>query len=392
MTLNPNKNKDKSWFTPELKIIRDKIRILHHNKNPEAIEEKKELKRKLRKIQRQNIILLENKEFNKLENVARECNKNKFWRFVKKSRKSRSSEKEVTIPPDKQLNHYRNFFYDEEQEFTAEQLLIKDEVRDLYENYSPPTEIPPFKLHHLEEIIKDLKSSQVRGYDSLSYDLQKKSGSDKLNYCVLTFFNDILKYNCIPENFNVSIIKPIIKDQNKRTDVNNIRPLSISNTLSQIFEKLILFSSPELHKIHKSQFGFKKKTSCNYALFVMKETILNYVEKKQGCKIASLDAEKAFDKVWRDGLFFKLVNKLDLTHWVILKKYYDQSKGAITLSDLTLSELIEINCGVKQGGILSPYLFNIFINDHIMSLSLSMQTIHYSYLQLTHISEPYILE
>ena len=41
------------------------------------------------------------------------------------------------------------------------------------------------------------------------------------------------------------------------------------------------------------------------------------------------------------------------------------SKGVITLSDFSLSELIEINCGVKQGGILSPFLFNVYINDLI---------------------------
>ena len=97
----------------------------------------------------------------------------------------------------------------------------------------------------------------------------------------------------------------------------------------------------------------------------MKETILNYTENKSGCTIASLDAEKAFDKVWRDGLFFKLMDKLEPAHWVILKKYYDLSKGVITLSDFSLSELIEINCGVKQGGILSPFLFNVYINNLI---------------------------
>ena len=53
--------------------------------------------------------------------------------------------------------------------------------------------------------------------------------------------------NKIPIKFNVSIIKPILKDQLKKTDdLNNIRPLSISNCFSQIFEKLILFSTPDL--------------------------------------------------------------------------------------------------------------------------------------------------
>ena len=58
----------------------------------------------------------------------------------------------------------------------------------------------------------------------------------------------------------------------------------------------------------------------------MKETILHYVENGSGVRIASLDAEKAFDKVWRDGLFFKLIDELDLSIWVLLKKYYDSSK------------------------------------------------------------------
>lgn len=361
-----NINNNKKWFTSELLLIRNRIRELHRIKTPIAAAEKSELKSRFRKIQRQNIYFQETKELSLLETVAREKNKNKFWRFIKKNRKKRSIEKNVSIEPDKLLDHYRNFFFDDQSSLSDAQLLIKDEVKTTYDNYSPPSNIPFFKLRHLEDIIKELKSSEVKGFDSITYNLIKRAGSEKLNHCLLSFFNNLLIYNCVPDDFNVSIIKPIIKDQNKNAgDINNIRPISISNCLSQIFEKLILFSSPELHKIHKNQFGFKKKTSCNHALFVMKEAILNYTQNGTGCKIASLDAEKAFDKVWRDGLFFKLLGKLELSHWIILKKYYDLSKGTITLSDFSLSELIIINCGVKQGGILSPFLFNVYINDLI---------------------------
>ena len=92
---------------------------------------------------------------------------------------------------------------------------------------------------------------------------------------------------------------------------------------------------------------------------------MNYTENNTGVKIASLDAEKAFDKVWRDGLFSKLIDKLDPVMWHILKIYYDSSRGTIDLGDGLLSDLFSISFGVKQGGILSPSLFHAYIDDLI---------------------------
>ena len=78
--------------------------------------------------------------------------------------------------------------------------------------------------------------------------------------------------------------------------------------------------------------------------------------------MAALDAEQAFDKIWRDGLFYKLMTKMSYPLWMLLKKYYDSSKGCILL-DNNLSECFLISCGVKQGGIISSFLFNVYIND-----------------------------
>ena len=132
-----------------------------------------------------------------------------------------------------------------------------------------------------------------------------------------------------------------------------------------MFEKLILIYSPKLKITHKNQFGFRQKTSCNHALFALKENILNYTKNQSGIKIVSLDAEIAFDKVRRDGLFFKLINKMDYTFWYILKIYYDSSIGTIELDLDIFSSTFSISVRVKQGRILSPSLFPILIDDLI---------------------------
>ena len=50
-------------------------------------------------------------------------------------------------------------------------------------------------------------------------------------------------------------------------------------------------------------------------------------------EMEALDAEKAFDKLWRDGLFFKLINKIDKLSWITLRRYYCISEGIIVFED-----------------------------------------------------------
>ena len=110
-------------------------------------------------------------------------------------------------------------------------------------------------------ILEEMKSSKVKGHDSIFYDLIKNISTINFKYYLLEFFNQLLSTNTIPDNFNISIIKPILKDLEKNSnDTNNIRPISISNCFAQFLEKLILLRSPKLKIIHKNQYGFKQKT------------------------------------------------------------------------------------------------------------------------------------
>jgi hypothetical protein len=80
--------------------------------------------------------------------------------------------------------------------------------------------------------------------------------------------------------------------------------------------------------------------------------------------VVSLDLSKAFDRLWRDGLFYKLHNKIAEALWRSLYVYYKESFGMVKMGD-DISSMFKIEEGVKQGGIMSPYLFYFFLNELI---------------------------
>ena len=95
--------------------------------------------------------------------------------------------------------------------------------------------------------------------------------------------NLIINENIYPENFNLCEITALIKDPLKSSaNINNIRPISVSSYLTNIFEKLILIEIQKRHKGNRKQFGF----------------ILIWIPKFRNSEIRRTQAHFFFPPVW----------------------------------------------------------------------------------------------
>ena len=184
---------------------------------------------------------------------------------------------------------------------------------------------------------------------------------------ILRLFNTILSSGLPVLPWNTSIFSPIHKKGSKM-DPDNYRAIALSCCLSKfyaaILNRRLLNFAIENNIIHKSQLGFMPGNRCSDAMIILYNLFVKYCKQRNGYMYGCfVDFRKAFDTIPRHLLFQKL-----LSH-NITGKFYDSIKNMYTqdLACISLGEEItssfRINQGVKQGCILSPLLFNIFLAD-----------------------------
>ncbi len=161
-----------------------------------------------------------------------------------------------------------------------------------------------------------------------------------------------------------TIIVPLVKNKTGDTsDVNNYRPIALVTVASKIFENVILeILQPYLYTCH-NQFGFKKGHATDHCIFVIKNIVEYYRQNNSPIFSCFLDATKCFDKINHWTLFKKLlVRGIPLLLIRILVYWYRNQTFAVKWGSIT-SSYFNVSNGVRQGGILSPYLFTIYVND-----------------------------
>ena len=175
-----------------------------------------------------------------------------------------------------------------------------------------------------------------------------------------------------------SNVIPIHK-KNDKQDIRNYRPVSLLPIFGKIYEKIILnsiFKFLELHNLlSEKQSGFRPNDSCVYQLLSITHEIFSAFDCNPSLEIRSvfLDISKAFDKVWHEGLLFKLKSMgisgklLDLINSFLNDRYQR------VLLNGQSSDWLPIKAGVPQVSILGPLFFLIYFNDLADDLSTNVK-------------------
>ncbi|PZC82751.1 hypothetical protein B5X24_HaOG209849 [Helicoverpa armigera] len=167
-----------------------------------------------------------------------------------------------------------------------------------------------------------------------------------------------------------TIVVPILK--NKTGDISdpaNYRPISLATIIAKILDSLLDNRLDNWLSIHDAQFGFKPRLSTESAIYGLKQTVQYYVDRGTPVYACFLDLSRAFDLVSYDVLWEKLREVGVPSEVVCLFKYWYSNQTNQIRWQNSLSEEYRLECGVRQGGISSPKLFNLYLNKLIVELS-----------------------
>ena len=221
------------------------------------------------------------------------------------------------------------------------------------------------KEKEIRLVIIGLRPVKAVGLDSIKNEMIKAS-IDVLCTPLVVIFNEMLVKVVFPKMWNSGYIKCLLKSGSK-SNPTNYRGINMCSNL-KVFTGVMLNrlnTFLDKHNIMKQeQIGFKKRARTADHMFILKTLIDKYTNKKGGQLYACfVDLSKAFDTVWGTGLLVKLLrHEVGGKFYGVIKAMHEQVKSCVKTSS-GFSQLLECTLGVKQGEVLSPILFYLYIND-----------------------------
>jgi len=309
---------------------------------------------------------------------------NDFWSEIKKIRRCTSSTPN-SVDNESGSENIANMFarkygdlYNSVPSHDRELNDLSNEISDLIEaRYGSPVDHRDIRdLYFIKpaqviNAISKLKSGRSDGSSGLTSDYFIH-GSENL-YSHLSFLLSLMvTHGYAPRNYGKTSIVPIPKDTRKSLhNSTNYRGIALSSILAKILDWIFINNNVHGFQTCDLQFGFKIGHSTQQCTFAVNEVIHYYNQRNTGVFTTLLDASKAFDKVHFVTLFRLLIKKniCPLTIRFLLKSYINQTMQVKWNN--SYSHTFSVKNGVKQGGVLSPILFAVYIEDLFSHLAAS---------------------
>ena len=225
---------------------------------------------------------------------------------------------------------------------------------------------------------KQLKMRKSAGVDNIPAELAQAGGEDLIDI-LTTICNKIWKTGEWPTTWTQSLVITLPKKGNLQL-CQNYRTISLISHPSKVMLKITLNRlQPQAEEIiAEEQAGFRAGRSTTEQIFNLRILGEKYLQHQQNLYHVFIDFKKAFDRVWHEALWATR-RKYNINASIIraIENLYDKAKSAVLFNGST-GEWFRTTVGVLQGCLLSPTLFNIFLerimcealDDHEGSVSI----------------------